>query len=175
MCAAATAAGYAFHTGLPHRINSTVRTYPAAWLEPPVLRSVAGRTEGSVTYRTVIRLMALPGSPPYVPTPAPERSSPATGLDDTRLSDAESTRTQAAGSPFSSAAKGSTPQQAAATKETLWAQLETAALGMARAVAADPAVQQIENISCIPAEGSLTAHGEISATLTCDITLWYYA
>jgi hypothetical protein len=121
--AAATSAGYAFHTGLAHRMNGSVRVYPAVWLEQPVLKSIAGRTEGEATYRTTIHVMSLPS---------------ATG------------------------------------KEAVWARLEQDALAIVRSATADDAVCRTGSISCTPAEGSLTVHGECSVTLMCDITLWYY-
>lgn len=121
--AAATAAGYVFHTGAAHRMNGSVRVYPAAWLEPPALSSAEGRTEGDVTYRVTLHMMALPAS---------------------------------------------------ADREALWDELVEDALALARAAAADRAVCKVSKISCTPSEQSLTAHGEVSVTLVCDITMWYY-
>ncbi len=123
LCAAASHAGYTFHTGAAHRMNGTIRVYPAAWLEPPVLKSSEGRREGDVTYRVSLHLMALPSS---------------------------------------------------ADRESLWTGLEEDALSIARAAASNPAVRQVSNISCTPAGQSLTAHGEVSVTLACDVTMWYY-
>ncbi len=120
---AATDAGYAFHTGAAHRMNGTIRVYPAAWLEPPVLKSAEGRAEGDLTYRVTMHLMALPSS---------------------------------------------------AEKGTLWTWLEEDALAVMRAAAVNPSVRQVANIFCEPAEQSLTAHGEVSMTLVCDITMWFY-
>ena len=123
LSAAAIGAGYTFHTGAAHRMNGTLRVYPAAWLEPPVLKSAEGRTEGDLTYRVTLHMMALPSS---------------------------------------------------AAKEALWTGLEEDALAVAKAAAANPAVRQVSGIGCTPGEQSLTAHGEVSVTLTCDITMWYY-
>ncbi len=120
---AAADAGYAFHTGAAHRMNGSVRIYPAAWLEPLVLKSAKGRTEGDLTYRVTLHMMALPAS---------------------------------------------------AEREALWTGLEEDALAIARAAASNPAVRQAANIACTPAEQSLTTHGEVSVTLACDITMWYY-
>ncbi len=121
--AAATGAGYAFHTGAAHRMNGAIRVYPAAWLEPPVLKSAEGRMEGDLTYRVTLHMMALPAS---------------------------------------------------ADKEALWTKLEEDALAVARAIASNPAVSRIADISYAPAEQSLTAHGEVSIALACDIAMWYY-
>lgn len=57
---ACVAAGYAFYTGPVHRAGGEVRAYPAAWLEPPVMKSSEGRGEGTLTYRITLHLMALP-------------------------------------------------------------------------------------------------------------------
>jgi hypothetical protein len=57
---AAETRDYAFHTGDEHLINSTLRTYPAAWLCPPVVKSKSGRTEGEVTWRVTLHLLTLP-------------------------------------------------------------------------------------------------------------------
>jgi hypothetical protein len=58
-------------------------------------------------------------------------------------------------------------------KEEVWNRLESDALTIAGIIAAADAVCRVDNISCTPAECSLTAHGECSATLVCDVTLWY--
>lgn len=55
----ASAEGYAFHTGETHLAGGTVRVYPAAWLEPPVVVGHTGRTEGETTWRVTLHLMAL--------------------------------------------------------------------------------------------------------------------
>ncbi len=57
---AAAAAGYAFHTGEQHLIDSSVRLYPVAWLTPPEVRAHTGRHEGETTWRLTLHLMALP-------------------------------------------------------------------------------------------------------------------
>lgn len=57
---AACAQGYGFHTGEIHLAGGTVRVYPAAWLEPPVVRSHTGRREGETTWRLTLHLMTLP-------------------------------------------------------------------------------------------------------------------
>ena len=59
---AAEGRGYAFHTGEVHTMGGTVREYPVAWLVPPVVQSLSGRTEGEITYRGVLHLAALPAS-----------------------------------------------------------------------------------------------------------------
>lgn len=104
-------------------MNGSVRVYPAAWLEPPLLKSAEGRTEGDLTYRVTLHMMALPSL---------------------------------------------------SAGEALWSGLEEDALSVARAAAANPAVRRVSNVSCTPAGQSLTAHGEVSVTLQCDITMWYY-
>lgn len=116
--------GYAFHTGPAHRINGEVRVYPAAWLEPPVLSSSEGRTEGDITYRTTLHLMALPAT--------------------------------------------------VEERESLWTALEADAIAVSRRLMADSRVCEVSKISCIPAAQSLTAHGEVSVTLACDVKMWYY-
>jgi hypothetical protein len=122
---AAMAAGLAFHTGEEHTLNGTVRVFPAAWLNPPVVRARSGRDEGEITLRITLHLMALPGA--------------ATGGD----------------------------------FEAQWAALETEAMAIATAVASSPAVCGVAGVGCTPARGSLTAHGELSVTLTADVTMWY--
>ncbi len=57
---AVSAQGYVFLTGETHLAGSTVRVYPAAWLEPPVLLSRTGRCEGETTWRLRLYLMTLP-------------------------------------------------------------------------------------------------------------------
>ncbi len=120
---AATDAGYTFHTGQEHLINSSVRLYPAAWLIPPQVRSHTGRGEGETSWRLMLHLMTLP--------------------------------------------------TLGAIAETVWRTLERDALELVASVAMSPEVCAIENVSCTPAERSLTLHGEISLVLTCDITMWY--
>ncbi len=121
--AAARAEGYAFHTGEAQNLNGTVRVWPAAWLTPPVVKSRTGRTEGEVTYRIVLHLMALPSSPEH---------------------------------------------------KTLWEKLERDALTIAGSIACRGEVCAVGGISVTPARGSLTAGGEVSVTLTAEITMWYY-
>jgi hypothetical protein len=124
VASAASALGYAFHTGETHLASSTVRVYPAVWLSPLALRSRSGRSEGETTWRLTLHLMALPTEPQV---------------------------------------------------EALWQTLEDDACRIARTLAASGAVCAVENISCAPAQRSLTTHGEISLALTCDVTMWYYA
>lgn len=62
----------------------------------------------------------------------------------------------------------------AAESESLWANLEADALQIAAKIAGDEAVCGVSGVSCTPARGSLTAHGEISVALRCDVTMWYY-
>lgn len=121
---AAMASGYAFATGQPHRINGEVRVYPAAWLEPAVLKSAEGRTEGCVVYRAVMHLMELPSQ--------------------------------------------------AGQQESLQAALEADALAIVRSVGADENVCEVSAVSCTPGAQSLTAHGEVSVTLSCDVCMWFY-
>ncbi len=58
--------------------------------------------------------------------------------------------------------------------KTLWEQLERDALSIAGSVACREEVCAVGGISVTPARGSLTANGEVSVTLTADITMWYY-
>jgi hypothetical protein len=120
---AALAVGYSFYTGAIHRAASEIRTYPAAWLEPLVMKSCDRRTEGSVIYRATLHLMALP------------------------------------------TAQGN---------EGLWEGLETDALTLKHTVEQDSRVSRVSTVSCIPASQTLTPHGEVSLTLTCEVTMWYY-
>ncbi len=60
LATAATARGYAFHTGEMHLAGGTVRIYPAAWLAPAAVRSHTGRREGETTFRVTLHLMAMP-------------------------------------------------------------------------------------------------------------------
>lgn len=57
--------------------------------------------------------------------------------------------------------------------ETVWQALECDALAVAREIAESDAVCAVSNVRCIPARGSLTAHGESSVSLVCDMKLWY--
>lgn len=120
-CAAADA-GYAFHTGPLHLMSAGVRVYPAAWLEPPVLKSAKGRAEGVAVYRVTMHMMSLP---------------------------------------------------AASGKEQLRSGLEDDAVAAAKAIAANEAVCGVSDISCTTAERSLSTHGEVSVTLTCDVSMWF--
>lgn len=52
--------------------------------------------------------------------------------------------------------------------------LEADALAIAAAAAQSPRVSSVSNVKAQPAAQSLTAHGEISVTLTLDAALWYY-
>lgn len=52
--------GYDFHTGETHLAGGTIRAYPAAWLEPPVVIEHTGRNEGETTWRVSLHFMALP-------------------------------------------------------------------------------------------------------------------
>jgi hypothetical protein len=56
----ATAHGLNFHTGSEHLILSTLRSFPVAWLSPPVLRSHSGREECETTWQLTIHLIDLP-------------------------------------------------------------------------------------------------------------------
>jgi hypothetical protein len=120
---AAIAMGYSFHTGATHRAGSEVRVYPAVWLEPPVMKSCDGRTEGSVTYRATLHLLALATT---------------------------------------------------AGNESLWERLEVDAIALKCLLESDSRVSRVSAVSCTPASQTLTPHGEVSVTLTCDVTMWYY-
>jgi hypothetical protein len=61
-----------------------------------------------------------------------------------------------------------------AEAETVWQTLEKDALSVATALASSPAVCSVSDIRCTPARQSLTAHGEISVALSCDVTIWYF-
>lgn len=50
-------AGFAFGTGFPYRIARTSLTFPAMWMEPPLLTAREGREEGRCTYRVTLYLM----------------------------------------------------------------------------------------------------------------------
>lgn len=120
---AALAVGYAFYTGPTHRAGGEVRTYPAAWLDPPIMRSCNGRAEGQVTYHVTLHLMVL-----------------ATMVGN----------------------------------ESQWEGLETDTMSLKRAVEQNVQVSKVSAVASAPTAGSLTAHGEVSVTLTCDVTMWYY-
>lgn len=62
VAAAASRAGYAFHTGEMQTLSSTVRKYPAAWLAPLTVKKSTGRAEGEITYRVALHLMSLPAA-----------------------------------------------------------------------------------------------------------------
>lgn len=59
--------------------------------------------------------------------------------------------------------------------ESVWQRLERDALGIALSLADSSAVCEVANAGCVPAQRSLTVHGEISVALTCDVTIWYYS
>lgn len=121
---AATAAGYAFHTGEEHTAGATVRDYPAAWLAPPTLTGRTGRGEGDETWTLALHLMALP--------------------------------------------------EGVTAAEDAWRALEADAAGIVRALADAPEVCAVGEVSCKPRRQALTAHGECSVTLGCEVTIWYY-
>ena len=52
--------GYDFHTGEEHKMNGTLRKYPAAWLLPPTTKSKTGRVEGEIVYHITLHLATLP-------------------------------------------------------------------------------------------------------------------
>jgi len=124
VAAAATAAGYAFHTGEEHTAGATVREYPAAWLAPPALTGRTGRGEGDETWTLALHLMALP--------------------------------------------------DAATATEDVWRALEADAAAIVRTLADAPEVCSVERVGCKPRRQALTAHGECSITLGCEVTIWYY-
>jgi len=49
--------GYTFYTGPEGDMGHTVRNYPAAWLAPPELHAVEGRTHGRATYDMTLHLL----------------------------------------------------------------------------------------------------------------------
>jgi hypothetical protein len=57
--------------------------------------------------------------------------------------------------------------------EAVWQRLEKDALGIASRMASSTEVCAVENVRCSPCRQSLTPHGETSATLECEITMWY--
>jgi hypothetical protein len=120
---AALTVGYAFYTGPIHRAGGEVRRYPAAWLEPFVMKTCDGRAEGCVTYRATLHLMA-----------------PATMVGN----------------------------------DSLWEGLEIDAIALKCGVEQDTRVCNVSAVTCTPASQTITAHGEVSVTLSCDVTMWYY-
>ena len=56
-----------------------------------------------------------------------------------------------------------------------WAALETHAMSVAGQLASQNEVCAVTNLSITPARHSMSAHGEISVTMECDITLWFVA
>ena len=61
-----------------------------------------------------------------------------------------------------------------AEAEILWQALEKDALSIAIQIAESHAVCSVTNVSCTPARQSLTAHGETSVALSCDVVMWFY-
>ena len=49
--------GYTFYTGPEGDMGPPVRNYPAAWLAPPELHAVEGRTHGRATYDMTLHLL----------------------------------------------------------------------------------------------------------------------
>lgn len=58
--------GFAFVEAPAAEVAARIASYPAAWLEPPVLQSKTGRYHGRTTYAVKLRLMhdGLRMSPP---------------------------------------------------------------------------------------------------------------
>lgn len=54
---AALKLGYCFYSGFDYRMNETIVAYPAAWLSPPAIVAVTGRSEGRIRYRIALKLM----------------------------------------------------------------------------------------------------------------------
>lgn len=54
-----------------------------------------------------------------------------------------------------------------------WIALERDALTIAADIALSDDVCSIAGVACSPARQSLTAHGENSLTLDCDVAMWY--
>lgn len=59
---AANEAGFGFNTGPAYLMNSEIRVYPAVWMEPPVLKSIVGRSEGDEIYRATLHFMTIPSA-----------------------------------------------------------------------------------------------------------------
>lgn len=57
----------------------------------------------------------------------------------------------------------------------VWQRLETDALAVARTLAESTDVCSVTNVGCAPRRQGLTAHGEASVALTCDVAIWYYS
>jgi hypothetical protein len=58
--------------------------------------------------------------------------------------------------------------------EGVWQALEADALAVARTLAEVGEVCSVAKVECAPHRQGLTAHGEASVTLSCDVSLWYY-
>lgn len=66
---AASAAGYAFHSGADYRIPTSIVAYPALWLTPPAIIALEGTHAGRIRYALRFHLMRItpkkeqPGDP----------------------------------------------------------------------------------------------------------------
>jgi hypothetical protein len=58
--------------------------------------------------------------------------------------------------------------------ETVWEQLEADAIALCRAIEQDERVSAVSVVSCTPSKGTLTANGEVSIGIVCDVKMWYY-
>lgn len=67
--------------------------------------------------------------------------------------------------------RGLSPQQ----RERLWAQLEHDAVAVCRRMEYTGPVCAVDRIGCVPDEGSLTTHGELSVTMTCTVAVMFCA
>lgn len=53
----ATADGYSFYTDGEERMSEQIKSYPAAWLQPPKFQQMEGRKHGKVTYDVTLHVM----------------------------------------------------------------------------------------------------------------------
>lgn len=51
--------GYTFYTGPEAIMNAKVRTLPAVWMSPPVLKSASGKRDCRDVYRMKVRVMSM--------------------------------------------------------------------------------------------------------------------
>lgn len=65
--------------------------------------------------------------------------------------------------------------EATTSAEEVWRGLEADAAAIARAIAVSNEVCSVGAVGGEPRRQSITAHGEASVTLTCDVTIWYYS
>lgn len=53
----ATSEGYSFYSDSDERMSQQIKTYPAAWLQPPKFLTMEGRNHGKVTYSVTLHAM----------------------------------------------------------------------------------------------------------------------